>query len=340
MKALLYLEPGKVEIADLPRPEIGAGEVLLRTRACGVCATDVKTFMRGHPLISRGSVLGHETTGEIAASLAPGWREGDRVAVAPYIACGECRFCTRGQFSLCERLWDSSVRPGGFAEFVRVPEAIVRRGMRRLTAADDLIELTLAEPLACCYHGFGVLGLRAGDTVLIIGDGPMGLLQAALARHLGAASVTLAGMTPERLAWARTRADQVVNVSTTDLREAAKAAGHTEGFDRVMVSIAQPDAVGLAISLARRGGSVNVFAGLPRDTRLSVDAFRIHYDEIALVGTFGFGTPDFAAAAEALSARAMDLDGYITRTVSLDGLEAAFVDSAAYRGIKTVAVFA
>ena len=212
--------------------------------------------------------------------------------------------------------------------------------MRRLSETDDLVALTLAEPLACCYHGFGALGLRAGDSVLIIGDGPMGLLQAALARHLGASTVTLAGMTPERLAWARTRADHVVDVSTVDLSEAVKAAGHAKGFDRVMVSIAQPDAVGLAISLAGRGGSVNLFAGLPRDTRLSVDAFRIHYEEVALVGTFGFGTPDFASAAEALATRALDLDGYITRTVALENLEGAFADSAAYRGIKTVAVFA
>ena len=122
MKALLYLEPGKVEIADLPKPEIGAGEVLLRTRACGVCATDVKTFMRGHPLISRGSVLGHETTGEIVQSRAPGWHEGDRVAVAPYIACGECRLCKRGQFSLCERLWESSVRPSGLPSLCVCPK--------------------------------------------------------------------------------------------------------------------------------------------------------------------------------------------------------------------------
>lgn len=339
MKALQYLEPGRVQIADMPVPILATGEVLVQTRACGVCATDVKTFVRGHPLIPRGAVLGHEMTGVIAESRSAAWHVGDGVVVAPYVACGECRTCRRGKFSLCERLFENSVQPGGFSEYFRVPEAIARGGMRRLEAGDDPIQLTLAEPLACCYHAFDALGFRQGDSVLIIGDGPMGLLQAVLARGMGAGEVALAGLTPERLAWAGGRADHVIDVSKSGLPEAVKALGFSAGFDRVVVSIAQPDAASQAVALARRGGAVNLFAGLPRDARLSIDAHRIHYDEVALVGTFGFGPADFMRAAEVLSHKALDLEGFITSTVPLDGLEAAFIAGSAYKGIKTVAVF-
>lgn len=339
MKALLYLEPGRMQIADMPIPALADGDVLIKTAACGVCATDVKTFMRGHALIPRGSVLGHEMTGVIVATRNPAWREGERVVVPPYTGCGECHACKRHKFSMCERLFENAIEPGGFAEYFRAPQRLLKNGARHLNSQDDLTMLALAEPLACCIHGFAAMDMRPGDSVLIIGDGPMGLMQAALARHLGASCVALSGLTPERLEWARPRVDHVIDASKTDVREASRDLGFGEGFDMVMLSIANPEAAGTALALARRGGSVNLFAGLPRNTQLSLDSFRIHYDEVKLVGTFGFGAPDFARAAELLSSGALDLNGYITRTVTLEELPQAFADSAAYRGIKTVAVF-
>ncbi len=339
MKVLKYIEPRKMEIADLPRPEIADGQVLIQTRACGVCATDVKTFMRGHPLIKPGSILGHEMSGVIAESRAPGWQVGERVVVAPYISCGECEYCARGQFSLCKNLWNASVAPGGFSEFICVPEFLVQTGMYRLPDQLDFATATLAELLACCYHGLELIDLRRGDSLLIIGDGPMGLMQAMIARALGASPIVLAGMTPERLTIGARYADHIVNVANEPLPDAVKRLSNGKGISKVMVSVGQAQVAEDAVALAKRGGAVNFFAGLPSGSRISVDPNHIHYNEILLTGSFGFGAPHFKRAVEALTRGELDTTGLITRLVALEELSGAFADSAAYLGVKTVAVF-
>ena len=339
MKVLRYIEPRKMEIAELPRPGIADGEVLIQTRACGICATDVKTFMRGHPLIPAGAVLGHEMSGVIAESRADGWRVGERVVVAPYISCGECEFCRRNQFTLCKNLWNASVEPGGFSEFLRVPNRIVRQGLFRLPDSVDFVTASLAEPLACCFHGLEAMRLTRGDSLLIIGDGPMGLLQILAARALGASPIVIAGMTPERLAFAAPRADHVINVAEQNLRDTVMQLSNNAGFDKVMVSVGQAQVAEQAIALAARGGVVNLFAGLPSDAQLTIDPRKIHYDEVALVGSFGFSPSDFKRAVDAIISGALDTTGFITRTAALDELQGAFADSAAYRGIKMVAIF-
>lgn len=338
MLVLKYLGPQHVEIAEMPVPAISEGEVLVRLKACGVCATDVKTFMRGHPVIGPGAVLGHEMTGIIAESRAAGWAPGERVVVAPYVPCGECAYCARGQFTLCMRLYESSVEPGGFSEYLRVPNAIVRKGMFRLPEQISFTAGALAEPIACCYHGLEMVRLARGESFLIIGDGPMGLLHAMLGRVLGASPIVLAGMTPARLSTGARYSDHVVNVAEKKLPDAVQELTGGAGMDRVMVAVGQPEVAEQAIALVRRGGSINLFAGLPSRSRISLDPNRIHYDQITLVGTSGFAPSQFKRAVETLAAGAVDATGLITNTVPLDGLKAAFADSARYVGIKTVAV--
>lgn len=328
-----------MEIAEMPRPQIGPGQVLVQTRACGICATDVKTYMRGHPLIPAGAVLGHEMSGIIVDSRAQDWCAGERVVVAPYVPCGKCIFCQRGQYTLCKNLFDTSVQPGGFSEFLCVPQAVVQSGLFRLPPSIDFEIASLAEPLACCYHGLEALNLRRGDSLLVIGDGPMGLLQTIAARAMGAAMIALAGMTSERLAWGAPRVDHVVNVSETNLGDAVNGLTSGKGFDKVMVSVGQAAVAEQALAYVARGGAVNFFAGLPRDARITIDPNKIHYDEVTIVGSFGSAPPHFKRAVETLTDPSLDMRGFITRSVPLPELESAFADSAAYRGIKMVAVF-
>lgn len=339
MQVLRYLGARQVEVADVPRPTIGAGEVLVRTKACGVCATDVKTYLRGHPKIPTGAVLGHETTGIIAESRANGWQAGEPVAVAPYVPCGACRYCARGQFTLCEHLFASSVEPGGFSEYLRVPECVVQKGLIRLPDRIDFADGTLAEPIACCYHGLEAMTLRPGDSLLIVGDGPMGLLQTVVAREMGATTIMIAGMTPERLAWANGHADAVINVAETNLREAVMSLTGEIGVDQVIVSVGQAEVAESALALVGRGGAINFFAGLPGGSRVSIDPNRLHYDEIRLVGTSGFAPEHFQRAVRGLASGALDVKGLITHLARLEELEESFADNARYRGIKTVAVF-
>ncbi len=338
MRVLKYIEPRRVEIGEMPQPTIGAGEVLVRVQACGVCATDVKTFMRGHPHIGAGAVLGHEMTGVIVEAQAPGWRIGERVVVAPYVPCGDCLYCARGQFTLCQNFFDASAEPGGFSELLRVPPRLAQKGLLRLPDEIDFTLGTLVEPMACALHGLDALALKRGESLLIIGDGPMGLIQAILARALGASPIVIAGMTPGRLALAARYAGRVVNVAETKLQNEIKTLTNGAGMDKVIVSVGQAQVAEDAFPLVRRGGIINFFAGLPNGSRISIDPNRVHYDQITLIGTFGFAPSHFARALKVLTRNAAEFRNLITLTVPLDGLEKAFLDSARYEGIKTVAV--
>ena len=340
MKVLKYVAPLKIEIAEMPQPDITDGEVLVQTHACGICATDVKTYRRGHPLIKPGSVLGHEISGIIVESRAAKWRVGERVVVAPYVPCGECRYCRREQFTLCVNLWDDAVEPGGFSEYVRVPSRLVQKGMFCLPAHVDFLTATLVEPLACCYHGFEAMRLQAGDSLLIVGDGPMGLEQAMIGKQLGASPIIVAGMTAERLALAAHYADHVINVKEQNLKDVVMKLSDGEGMDHVIVSVGSAEVAEGSVALVRRGGVINFFAGLPGGSHLTIDPNHIHYNEVTVIGTFGFAHTHFKRAVGSLSDGSLDVTGLITRTVTMDEAESAFNDGAEYRGIKSVMIFA
>ncbi len=337
MKAARYSGPGSLQIEQLDRPEIADGDVLLRMRACGVCGTDVKTYVRGHPLIQPGSVLGHEIAGEVVESNHPDFKVGQRVAVAPYAPCGECRNCRRGNHSLCTNRSDAYAQPGGFVEYIRIPRHLVDVGMIELP--DDIsFELaTLAEPLACCIHGLNALQLQPDSSLLIIGDGPMGLMQAAIAPAYGVSKIILVGMTPHRLDYARGVADVVIDAANQDVM--AEFRRHLpDGADGVMVSVASTGALDQGMQLAANGGSLNVFAGMPKDASFAFDLKRIHYDEVDVVGTFGFGPADFSRALELLTAQQERLDGLITHRVALEDTESALKAASEQVGVKSVIV--
>ncbi len=339
MKAARYLGPGRLEIEELEVPEVRDGDVLVRMRACGVCGTDIKTYVRGHPMFQPGAVLGHEVAGEVVESRHPDFAVGQRVVLGPYAPCGECGPCRRGHPSLCRNLGSAFAEPGGFAEFVRVPRKLADHVMHVLPDSLSFELASLTEPLACCVHGLEALQLGRGEPLLIIGDGPMGLMQAAIARSLGAGDVMVAGMTPHRLEYAARVADVVVDVAGDDEKlERQVRARWPEGPTAVMVSVASVAAAEQAIALVAKGGTVNVFAGMPKGETLALDLKRVHYDEVRVLGTFGYGPADFRRALDLLSASGGALAGLITHRVPLQDVEAALQAASRQVGVKTVVV--
>jgi len=339
MKALRYYGPGDLRLEETPVPGLNPGEVMVQVRAAGVCATDVKTFRRGHPKIQPGSVIGHEIAGVITeVNGAPEWNVGDRVAVAPYAPCLQCPQCKHGNFTTCERLMEQGIDPGGFAEIVRVPKRIVDQAMLRLPAEMTFSLGALTEPLACCIHGLEALSLSPLDTLLIIGDGTMGLLQATLARQVGVDKIILSGMIPDRLSIAHELADVVVDVSQQDLASELKKVAPA-GADKVIVSVGDTGVAESAVQYVAKGGILNIYAGMPKGTMLNVDPNRIHYDEIRLVGTFGFTPAHFRKAAEALLIHEQKINKIISGTVQLDGVLSALSAMAEYRGTKYLVEF-
>ncbi|MDD5367791.1 MAG: alcohol dehydrogenase catalytic domain-containing protein [Anaerolineaceae bacterium] len=339
MRALRYYQPGKIEIDSVPCPQIGPGEVLVKVSACGVCATDIKTYLHGHPKIKPGSVLGHEISGIIVeVNQTPTWREGMRVAVAPYVPCFQCDQCARGNFTQCSHLMDVQTDPGGFAEYVRVPARIVNSGLVVLPDQLSLLEATLAEPLACCIHGLEALKLNPLDRLLIIGDGPMGLLQAEAARAMQVKQIIVAGMTPDRLARAARIADVVIRVGETDMAAAVQAAA-PGGADKVLVSVGNADVAQTAFRYVHKGGIINLFAGLPKEATLTINPGQIHYDEVTVMGTFGFAPAHFKKAVEWLAKKRIHTEGIITATVPLSDAKRTLQEVAEYRGIKSIITF-
>jgi L-iditol 2-dehydrogenase len=335
MKALKYYGPGKVGIEELQQPDITDGEVLVAVEACGICGTDIKTYIRGHPMIPAGVVLGHEVAGVVTATEHPDFQVGDRVAAAPYAPCLSCAMCQQGHFSLCENLFESSMSPGGFSELVRIPKRIADQALLKVPDNLDLAMASLAEPLACCIHGLEAIDLQAGQSLLVIGDGPMGILQAALGKAIGAAPVILSGMTPNRLKFATQVADLVIDASKENLVDILKEQ-LPGGPQKVIVSVGNVDVAQESLPLVARGGAINIFAGMPKHAVLSVSASHIHYNEIKLLGTFGFGPQHFRKALEFLASDKLPIAGLFTSTVKLEGIEEALKAASRYEGIKTL----
>lgn len=339
MEALKFVEPGNVQLVRMQKPRIGAGEVLVQTAFCGICATDVKTYLRGHPKIKPGAVLGHEISGTIVESnQTPDWQPGNRVVVAPYAPCGSCYFCQRGNETLCEKLFDEAVEPGGFAGFVRVPARLVRSGLYKVPDELSLVNASLAEPLACCIHGLEALQVGPQDTLLVIGDGPMGLLQAQLGRIMGAPQVTLCGMIPQRLELAQRYADQVVDNSQENAEQQLKAA-LPNGADKVIVSVGDAKVAQGAFRFVRKGGAMNLYAGLPKGQLITIDPNQIHYDEVRLVGTFGFRPRHFARAMEYLLKGSLDLQGMVSGAIALEDIKTTMDAIARHQGVKYIVDF-
>jgi L-iditol 2-dehydrogenase len=339
MKALRYYGPGNVEIEDLETPAPQPGEVLVRVKACGVCATDIKTVRRGHPKIKPGTVIGHEISGVIVAvNQVEGWKPGDRVAAAPYAPCGECDACQRGQFTLCDHLMDEGFNPGGFAEYIAIPPRIVKKGLFTVPEGLSLEHASLCEPLACSLHGLEALDISPRDRLLILGDGPMGLLQAEAARALGVRQIVMTGMIPARMERAARVVDTVIDASHENVAERVQQI-YPGGADKVMVSVGDATLAETAFKYVRKGGVVNLFAGLPREARLNIDPYQIHYDEVRLAGSFGLAPQHFQKALEFLATGKVNVTGIITATVPIQDVIEAIQDVAEYRGIKTVVKF-
>ncbi len=336
MKALRYYQPGKIEIEEMSPPAINPGEILVKAQACGICATDIKTYLRGHPKFTAGIVLGHEMTGVIEeVNQVEGWQPGMRVAVAPYVPCYECDQCLRGNYTQCEHLMEQAADPGGFAEYVRVPPRLIKYGLAHIPDHLSTIDASLSEPLGCVLHGLEALKIEPRDTLLIIGDGTMGLLQAEAARASGVGRIILSGMTPDRLARAAKIADVVIDAGKEDVYAAVQKVA-PGGANKVLVSVGSGEVAQSAFRLVHRGGIINLFAGLPRDTELHFNPALVHYDEVIILGTFGFAPHHFHKALQWLAEKKIDTGGIITGTYPLSQAKEAFKDAAEFRGIKSI----
>jgi len=336
VKSAILYELGNVQLGDYPEEQLEYGDIRIRVALCGICGSDIKTYVRGTPYMKLPGVLGHEVVGTVAESRNPKWKPGDRVAVAHYIPCGSCAYCLAGKGTLCPELFTRRISPGGFAEYMRVPRDLADRGTFRLADDADFYRFVVAEPLACCIHGAKAVDMPKGASVLVIGDGPMGILHLQTVRAFGASRVIMSGMVKERMEVAALYADEVLDAARADVNAEVRRLTRGLGPDVVIVSVASIEAANQAIDLVRSGGTVLLFGGFPGGSTLTLDPNRIHYDEVRLIGSVGSLPEDFELALRLLETGQVTGERMFTHRYSLDQVPLALERGRRQEGIKAV----
>jgi L-iditol 2-dehydrogenase len=331
MKAIVYHAPGDIRVEDLPRPTCGADELLVRVDACAVCGTDLKTYKHGNPRIQAPLTMGHEFTGvveEIGSAAAGELSPGDRIVMATSVACGTCFYCGRGWPNLCLSLAPMGFSyPGGMAEYVVVPARAVEGGHVITTPADMSPQhAALAEPVSCAVNSLGQCDLQPGDTVLVLGAGPLGLMNACVARGLGAGKIILSEVSPARLAQATGfQFDVLVNPAERDLAECVMANTHGLGADIAIVAAPAAAPQEQAVNLVRKRGTVVLFASLPKgDSTLRIDSRAIHYNELRVVGTSDSAPHHVQKAVELLASGQVPAAKLATHVLPLEQIHQAY----------------
>ncbi len=286
--AVLYgKEHLQIETVDVPR--IGRGDVLVRVRAALTCGTDVKVFRRGYHarMIVPPALFGHELAGDIVkmGEDVRGFHIGQRVVAANSAPCGKCFFCQRDQENLCEDLLFNN---GAYAEYIRIPERIVQKNMYEVPDAVSYQDAALVEPLACVLRGLEETGIKSGDTMAIIGLGPIGMMFVRMAKAVYNARVIAIGRRQTQLDRARAMgADEVViNSDGADVLGPVREMTGGIGADIVIEAVGLPEVWQLAIRLLRRGGVVNFFGGCPSGTEIRLDTNLLHYSELTCKASF------------------------------------------------------
>jgi L-iditol 2-dehydrogenase len=285
--AVLY---GKrdVRIEQIPVPRVEPGEVLVRIKAALTCGTDLKVYLQGSHarMIVPPSVFGHELSGivEEVGSQVTGFAPGMRVVSANSAPCTHCFFCRKGQLNLCE---DLQFLNGAYAEFIKIPERIVRQNLLVLPDDMDFKEAAMVEPLACVLRGVEATGAGAGDTAVVIGTGPIGLMFVQLFKNIGARVIATSNR-PNQLELATEMgADHVINATDVNLVE--KVRDYTtgrRGADVVIEAVGMRETWQRAIGMVRRGGTINLFGGCPAGTQIPLDSTLFHYSELTIKATF------------------------------------------------------
>ncbi len=339
MLATMFYGPGDIRLERRPIPHPAAGEVLVQVAAATTCGTDVKTYRRGHPLLfpHTPAGFGHEVAGLVAevGTDVHQFHAGDAVVIANSAPCHSCFFCRHGQESLCENLIFLN---GAYAEYLLVPERIVRYNLHHIHGKTSFVAAALTEPLACALHGIDASGITADDTVVILGSGPLGLLLTALAKVRGA-RVIVTGRGKERLTLAHTfGADSVIDVADLSDKEQLEAVRkETEaqrGADIVIEAIGTPATWELAAHMVRPGGLVNFFGGCPSGTQVTLETRPIHYSELTIKGVFHHTPAYFAQALELIVSHQIDVEALITAYVPLASTIDVFQRLSQKQGVK------
>jgi L-iditol 2-dehydrogenase len=343
MKAVVLRGVHELDVKEVPRPKVGPDEVLIRVESCGVCPTDIRKYY-GESSCRMPIILGHEIGGTVAelGREVTGIEEGDKVSVMPDIPCGHCFYCYQNKFNLCLNLKSvgygtDTITPidGGYAEYVKVPASIVLE-LPRSMRMDDA---TYIEPLACVMRTMQRAKLDVGDSVLVIGDGRMGLLHLQAFKTAGVGKVFVSGVIEDRLELALSLgADTAINVAKQDLKKVIDRETGGLGVSAVVDTVGNIQATKSGFEVLQTGGSLILFASSPKGSAaLEFDSNRIHYGEYIITGSYGNGSKmDFGRARDLISRGEVEVRKLTTETLPLVDTVKGFDDVRERRSIRTI----
>lgn len=325
MRAVVFHGPGDLRDEELPVPEPGPGELVVKIDAALTCGTDVKTLRRGHPVMipTLPTVFGHELAGTVTA-VGGGvrrFREGDRVVAANSAPCGDCRFCVAGRPNLCEDLLFVN---GAYGEFIALPPRLVAKNVVPLGRALPAARAAFAEPLACALLGIDRARVESGQTVVVFGAGPLGCLLG-LCAAARKARVLLVGKAGWRLRRVRELGigECLDAAGTDDVVADIRDATGGRGADVAIDATGRPEVWEQAVDATGRGGSVVFFGGCAPGTSITLDTRRAHYEELTLLGAFHHTPETIRRAVDLMESGVLVPDGLITHRMRLEAVRQA-----------------
>ncbi len=327
MKAAMFYDIGDVRYEETDVPEVGPGDILVKVGTALTCGTDVKTFKRGHPVLIQNAPtpFGHEYAGTVeeVGKDVKRFKAGMRVVATNSAPCGTCFFCKRGKPNLCNQLKTSLVN-GAYAEYIRVPAPVVEWNTHQIPDSLAFRDAALTEPLACVAHGIEEAHIELGDTVAVIGAGPIGQMLIMLAKKSGASTVIASDLSEMRRSYARKAGGDVV-IDPSQENPVERVREETEGYgaDVVIEAVGLPTTWEQAVDMTRDAGTTILFGGAASGTTFEVDTVRFHYGQLTIKGVFHLTPKHVEQALKLLIAGDIDTDVLITHEMPLKDVKKA-----------------
>ena len=346
MKAAFLYGPKDIRIKEVDIPTIGDNDVLLKVKSAAICGTDIRMINNGYKGISEETprILGHEISGTIEkiGKNVQKYKPGMRVAVGPNMGCGICDQCVSGNTHLCADYNALGINlDGGFAEYVKIPEAAVRQGnIVELGESVSFDEAALNEPLSCVYNGFQQVDIKPGDFVLIIGTGPIGIMHAKLAKMAGASKVMINDISKERLEVCKMIDSSFITLESENLKAKIMEETSNRGLDVCITACPSPQAQADSLELMATNGRINFFGGLPAGKELvNINTNMVHYKQLILTGSARASLSQFRQTLEFISCGVLNVKDLISQRFTLDNIQDAVQLATSAKGLKNIIYF-
>lgn len=318
MRAVVYYDREDIQVENLQEPEIGPGELLVKIKASGICGTDLVKIL--NQKVASRTVLGHEISGEIvkAGKQVKSFKVGDRVVIAHHVPCYNCHYCRHQNYAMCRFYKASNVDPGGFSEYIRVPELHTNHTTFLIPPGLSYDQATFMEPLACCLKSIRRCNFQPGDTAIVVGLGPMGLMMVQLINtiHVRVLGVDLIDY---RLELGRQLgAAKVVKAQPEEVKQAAMEFSEGRGVDAVILTAGTGETLAQALDLVRDSGMVNIFASVPSNTIAKLDPNILYHREITMYGSYSSAPTDLDHALRYLETGKVTVTPLITHRLPFE----------------------